>query len=122
MLELRTSILDKTDLSLDGDAAAIMATWDPSTEACSTIDCIACLLSDYQCGVLDVSRGGTTCNWMYIACSGGAVSSISLSELWRACTAAVAVHSEYTPLSERQQAFPVEHCGLKSPGCSRIAL
>ena len=79
MLELRTSILDKTDISLSSDAAAIMATWDPLSEACSTINCIACLLSDDQCGVA-VSRGGTTCNWMYIACLGGAVSSISLSE------------------------------------------
>ena len=92
MLELRTSILDKTDISLSSDAAAIMATWDPLSEACSTINCIACLLSDDQCGVA-VSRGGTTCNWMYIACSGWAVSSISLSECrlyigrWHACTA-----------------------------------
>ena len=79
MLELRSSILAETDLNHNNDAAAIMATWDPLTEACSTSNCIACLLSDGECGMA-VSRGGTTCKWMYIACSDGAVSSISLSE------------------------------------------
>ena len=79
MLSLRASILDGTDLALNADAASIMATWGPLTRACSASDCVACLLSDARCGVA-VSRGGTTCNWMYIACSGGAVSSVSLSE------------------------------------------
>jgi len=88
MLALRDAILAATDISLEPEASQILSTWVESVPACSADSCSACFLSDNSCGVNTTRPDGNvtlTCNWMYIECSGGSVSSVSLSEFPYLC-------------------------------------
>ena len=84
MEALRLAVLNATNPTSDARIATLLSTWNPASEACGADTCRACTLTDnstgHACGAAASTGSPAICKWMYVACTGGSVTSINLGE------------------------------------------
>ena len=71
-------VLSAAVLNVTSDARItnIFSTWNQTLEPCYNLDCVSCVLTDTACGVFNTTRHSTVCNYKYIECKAGYVTSI----------------------------------------------